>query len=259
MPPREDLKSTTLMLGDCLDRMAELPDGSVDAIIADPPYCSTQCRWDRRIDIGRFWPEAKRLLSPGGAVVLFADLRYAAELVTGNPSWFRHDLVWDKVAPVGFLNANRASLRSHELMLVFGPGPARYRPQKWRGEPYSAKRRIASSTPIYGDFGGYTSGSPDGLRFPTSIVRESNSNGEHSGKIHPTQKPVPLMRWLVRTYSDPGMKVLDPTMGSGSTILACLEEGRRSVGIERDPGYFAIAERRIAEALASKEPLRAAG
>jgi DNA modification methylase len=116
-----------LLQGDCLDRMAEIAAGSIDAIIADPPYGSTQCAWDQRIDLPRFWDHARRLISPGSAVVMFADMRYAVDLIASNPKWFRYDLIWDKVAPVGFLDANRRPLRSHELILVFGPKLPRYR------------------------------------------------------------------------------------------------------------------------------------
>jgi DNA modification methylase len=234
------------MLGDCLDRMGEIESGTVDAIIADPPYGSTACAWDQRIDLARFWPQAKRLLSPGSPVVMFADMRYAATLIASNPKWFKYDIVWDKVAAVGFLDANRKPLRSHELMLVFGPKLPRYRPQKWQGaKPYGRKANKNRQTDIYSSFGHSERTNRDGIRFPLSIYRSSNANGRHRGKVHPTQKPVPLLSWLIRTFTDPGMRILDPVMGSGSTGVACLETGRDFIGIESDRKFFDLATLRV--------------
>jgi site-specific DNA-methyltransferase (adenine-specific) len=199
-----------LLFGDCLERMKEILDGSVDAIICDPPYGSTACDWDRRIDL---------------------------------------DLIWDKVAPVGFLDANRKPLRTHELMLVFGPKTSRYRPQKWMSGKRCGFRRGSRKTVIYGKFDHtHAYYDDDGSRYPVSIHRSTNANGKHRGKVHPTQKPVALMAYLVSTYTDPGMTVLDPTMGSGSTGVACLVTARKFIGIESDPEHFASAEHRIAAA-----------
>jgi DNA modification methylase len=238
-----------LILGDCLEVMKNLLPQSIDAIIADLPYGSTHCEWDQRIDLEAFWKETERLIRPGSPVVLFADMRFAVALIASNPKWFRYDLIWDKVAPVGFLDANRRPLRSHELILIFSPKSSRYRPQKWdSGKPYRIRKNANQGMSVYSRFESIERRNDDGSRYPLSIVRESNANRKIRGKFHPTQKPVALMSYLIKTFTDPGMCVLDPTMGSGSTGLACLETGRSFIGIERDPGFFEVASQSIKEA-----------
>jgi len=234
------------MQGDCLERMAEIPDASVDLIAADLPYGSTQAKWDSIIPIGALWAEYRRVLTPSGAVVLTADLRFAVQLIAGNRDWFRYDLVWHKSMPVGFLDAKRRPLRSHELILVFAPRPATmtYNPQMTAGKPYR-KAGTPNDTVLYAGRLGYRQFTENrGTRHPASVIPIPNRS--IAAKLHPTQKPVALMDWIVRTYTDPGDTVLDNTMGSGTTGVAAIQNGRKFIGIERDPAYFEIASKRIA-------------
>lgn len=242
-------KPYRLIEGDCLERMREVQASSIDLIIADLPYGITKCHWDQRIDLDRFWAEVRRVLKADGCAVMFADMKLAVELINANRSWFRYDLVWEKTKAVGFLNANRQPLRAHELVLIFSKSPSIYRPQMKEGSPY----RIASKkqSNIYGSFKGIAISNVR-LRFPKSVFRFSNNfergNGGRflKGPGHPTSKPIELLTWLIQTFSDSGMSVLDPSMGSGSTGIACLRTGRKFVGIELDAGFFEIASTRLA-------------
>jgi DNA modification methylase len=238
-----------LWQGDTLERMATIEDGSVDAILADLPYGTTACSWDAVIPFEPLWAQYRRVLKPKGAIVLTACQPFTTKLINSNPRWFRYEMVWDKVGSTGFLDANRRPLRGHENMLVFARGLTTYNPQFERGKPYRSivkARKIETLGPKRALDKEYVIEN-DGRRYPRTIVRCPNSNGR--GKEHPTQKPVDLFRWLVRTYTHAGELVLDNTMGSGTCGVASVMEGRRFVGIERDPGYFKVASRRIKEAL----------
>ena len=237
-----------LILGDCLEILPELPDASVDLVIADLPYGSTRCVWDERIDLSRFWPDVERILTPNSPVVMFADMRFAVHLINSNPKWFRFDLVWDKVAPVGFLNANRQPLRRHELMLVFATKAPRFRVVKSFGHKPYLKVQESRQTELYDGFGASTRDFRDGSRFPSSIVRSSKGFDGFKGYSHPTSKPIELLTFVIKSFTDEGMTVFDPTMGSGSTGVASVNNNRSFIGIERDATYFKTAKKRIREA-----------
>lgn len=241
--------SVILKLGDCLEVMAKIPAASVDLILADLPYGSTQCKWDRVIPFEPLWERYRRVLKDHGAVVLTASQPFTSAVVTSNPKWFRHELIWDKVASTGFLDANRKPLKRHESILVFSPCRTTYNPIFASGVPYGTKTN--GKTSVYGEFHA-TRTHNKGARYPTSIVVDSNANGIHRGKMHPTAKPVSLMEYLIRTHSNEGETVLDNTMGSGTTGVACVNTGRSFVGIEKDPDYFALARRRIRAAQAAR-------
>jgi site-specific DNA-methyltransferase (adenine-specific) len=239
-----------LWRGDCLERMADVEPGSVDAILCDLPYGTTACAWDAVIPFAPLWDQYRRVLKPKGAIVLTACQPFTTDLICSNRKMFRYELVWDKVAATGFLDANRRPMRGHENVLVFARGNTTYNPQFERGRPYRQvhhARKIETLGAKKVLESGWVTES-DGRRYPRTIIRCPNPNTR--GKAHPTQKPVDLFRWLVRTYTDPGELVLDNTMGSGTTGVAAVLEGRRFVGIERDPRYFDVAERRIRDALA---------
>ncbi len=234
----------TLYHGDCLDILPTLPAQSVDAIIADPPYGTTACKWDSVIPLDAMWRELRRVIKPRGAVVLFAAQPFTSALVMSNAACFKYAWVWDKRLGVGFQIAKFRPMMRHEDICVFGQGAINYYPEM-----------IERSKPRM--VGGYGAGksptSPlayqDGVKristhaFPTSIIEVSNANRADS--VHPTQKPVDLLRYLIRTYTTAGETVLAFTMGSGTTGVAALQEGRHFVGIELDAGYFDIAKRRI--------------
>ena len=234
----------TLHHGDCLDILPTLPAQSVDAIIADPPYGTTACKWDSVIPLDTMWRELKRVVKPRGAVVLFAAQPFTSALVMSNAGWFRYELVWNKRRLTGFLDAKRRPLRQHENMLLFARGEHTYNPQMGTSAPYKhSGKRGPGGQAITRDMDALQAIVPIdncGTRYPTSIIETVSERG-----LHPTQKPVDLLRYLVRTYTNPGETVLDFTMGSGTTGVACAMEGRHFIGVELDAGYFDIAKRRI--------------
>jgi site-specific DNA-methyltransferase (adenine-specific) len=241
-----------LMLGDCLTRMAEIPDGSVDMVLCDLPYGTTQNKWDAVIPFDALWQAYRRVCKPNAAIVLTAAQPFTSALVASGLKAFRYSWVWEKTKASGFLNARRRPLAAHEDVCVFGRAET-YNPQGLElVEVNSARKNKAGN----GNFGRVSS-RPYIQRegnFPRTVLRFA-----HEAKpVHPTQKPVALMEYLIRTYTHEGETVLDNTMGSGTTGVACVNTRRRFIGIERDPDYFAIAERRIHEVMNATPLLMAA-
>jgi DNA modification methylase len=232
--------------GDCLELLPTIPDQSINCIMVDLPYGTTYAAWDSVIPLDKLWVEWKRLLVPGGAIVLTASQPFTSALVMSNPKWFRCEWIWDKVNAANFANANKQPLKSHESVLVFGERQTTYNPQKVVGEKNhvqgkSAAKNISElrllSERVADDL--------SGMKFPKSI----QTFPKHSSQcgLHPTQKPVELMRYLIRTYTNPGEVVLDHCCGSGSTLVAAKQEGRNYIGIESHAPYFEIAKRRLEE------------
>ncbi len=236
--------SIDLYNGDCLEVMPTLPDGCADMILADLPYGTTACKWDTVIPFEPLWAQYKRLIKRNGAIVLFGSQPFTSALVMSNPTMFRYCLVWDKKLTTGFLDANRKPMRRHEDVCVFYEAQPTYNPQMAAGMPY--KRPPKKLTPIYGAFKELAGDNPTGDRYPTSILELTNADRNKDG--HPTQKPVALGEYLIRTYTNGGDVVLDNTMGSGSFGVSAVNTSRNFIGIEKDAGYFAIAQRRIEEA-----------
>lgn len=230
-----------LHLGDCLDGMAKLPAASVDLILADLPYGTTQNKWDSVIPLDALWTQYWRIAKPNAAVVLTASQPFTTALIGSNLDKFRYCLVWDKVGTTGFQTARVMPLRRHEDICVFYRAKPTYNPaMEVRGMP----RKKGGSKTDNGCYGELRSAeSFNNTYYPTSIIEVSNAS--KVGLVHPTQKPVALMEYLIRTYTNPGDVVLDNTMGSGTTGVAAAQSGRRFIGIERDPAYFAIASERI--------------
>jgi DNA modification methylase len=236
-----------LMEGDCLQLMRELPDASVDMILCDLPYGTTQNKWDSVIPFEPLWEEYWRICT--GAVVLTAAQPFTSALVMSQVNRFKYDWVWRKPKGTGHLNAKKMPMRDKEDVLVFANGTARYNPQFGEGEPYknkAGKTKESGMTGSYGDFGTHREGS-NGRRYPKQLLEFGIVE---RGTLHPTQKPVALMEYMIRTYTDEGMIVLDNCMGSGTTGVACANTGRRFIGMERDPHYFDIARNRVEEAYA---------
>lgn len=238
-----------LIQGDCLEILPTLVPQSVDAIITDLPYGTTACSWDEVIPFAPMWAEVKRLLKPRGAFVTTASQPFTSALVMSNPEWFRYEWIWEKDRATGHLNAQRRPMRKHENILVFSSNGTIYNPQISRKPKESIRpisRRAASD--CYGTYSESAErGIPLDMTCPLSVLKINTANNGERGE-HPTQKPVALYDYLIRTYTNAGDTVLDFTMGSGTTGVACVKTGRNFIGIELDPGYFKIAERRIAEA-----------
>jgi len=235
-----------IILGDCLEAMKELPDGSVDMIMTDPPYGTTQNPWDSIIPLEPMWEALKRIIKPSGAIVMTSQSLFTARLMVTSP-FFRYCLIWEKTKAGGFLNANRMPLQAHEDITVHYEKLPTYNPQKEEGKPYVKKAVSNGDGGNYGKFDRVgTVNENKGDRFPRSVIRISNDN---HGSVHPTQKPVALMEYLIKTYTNEGETVLDFTMGSGTTGVACMNLNREFVGIELDPGYFEIAKGRIESAI----------
>lgn len=234
---------TTLLCGDCLERMNEIEDGSIDAIITDPPYGTTACKWDSVIPLEPMWKQLNRVIKPNGAIVLFGSQPFTSILVASNLKAFKYCWVWDKRQGTGFLNAKKQPLRSCEDIIVFYSSQCTYNPQMRGGfKPYVCKQG-GKKTQNYGRQTGAVTKS-DGTRYPLSKIEFIRDKS----KIHPTQKPVALMEYLIKTYTNEGETVLDFTMGSGSTGVACVNTNRNFIGIEQDIEYCLIARKRIEEA-----------
>jgi len=240
------VRQPTLIHGDCLDAMRDIPDGSVDMVLTDPPYGTTACKWDSVIPFEPMWEQLKRIVKPNGAIVLMASQPFTSALVMSNVGMFKYEWIWEKTRGSNPYLARYQPLRCHESVLVFSEGAARYYPQKVDGEEYKIHKnsggRVARDTKTNNKefVGAINSG-----RFPRSVQTLKNASSEMG--LHPTQKPVALMEYLIRTYTNAGETVLDFSMGSGTTGVACKNLGRSFIGIEMGADYFAVASARIAE------------
>lgn len=234
---------TYLMQGDCLERMKEIPDNYVDMVLCDLPYGTTACKWDTIIPFEPLWGQYKRICK--GAVVLTATQPFSSFLVCSNISKFKHEWIWDKVRPVGHLTAKKCRMTRHELILVFENSVYAFNPQmELREKPIKGKEQKRSEI-MGGESSGYTAEYTH--KYPQSILIFSKDETT-TKKFHPTQKPIALMEYMIRTYTNEGMIVLDNCMGSGTTGVACVNTGRNFIGIEQDEKYFSIAQQRIEEA-----------
>jgi site-specific DNA-methyltransferase (adenine-specific) len=233
------------MLGDCLERMSEIPDGSVDMILADLPYGTTQCKWDVVIPFEPLLLHYWRVIKRNGAVALFGTEPFSSRLRMSAIKQFRYDLIWSKNLPTGFLNVKKMPLRSHEIISIFYKKLPTYNPIKTLGHKRKQLTRN-TTTNLYGTAVKLTTYDST-ERFPTSLLNFATD--KHRCCMHPTQKPVLLLEYLIRTYTNEGEIVLDNVMGSGSTGVACLNTQRKFIGIEKDDAYFEIAKKRIGECL----------
>jgi len=231
-----------LMQGNCLERMKEIESGTVDMVLTDPPYGTTQCKWDSVIDLELMWGEIKRVLKPRGVALLTAAQPFTSVLTCSNMSMFKYDLVWEKPNATGFLNAKKMPLRAHESILVFYDKLPTYNPQMTHGHKRKKSKRKTVNSECYGkalSLSEYDSTS----RYPRSVKVVSSDKQKKS--FHPTQKPVELMEYLINTYSNESDTVLDFAMGSGTTGVAAKKLNRSFIGIELDENYFNIAKDRI--------------
>jgi len=244
------MQKIELMQGDCLEKMRDIPDWSVDLILCDLPYGTTQNKWDSIIPLHELWVEYNRVLKKNGACVLFCAQPFTSILITSNLSFFKYDWVWQKPKGTGHLNAKKQPMRDKEDLVVFYREQCTYNPQMISGTPYKNKagKDHSKTTSMTGSYGSYTNFREDnnGFRYPKQVL---NFGVVERGTLHPTQKPVDLCEYLIRTYTNEGETVLDNCMGSGTTGVASKNLNRNFIGIELDPEYFKIAEKRINENL----------
>jgi site-specific DNA-methyltransferase (adenine-specific) len=229
-----------LMLGDCLDKMKKIETKHIDLALTDPPYGTTQCKWDSIIPLKPMWKELKRIIKDNGCIALFGSEPFSSFLRTSNIEWFKYDWIWNKKNISNPLIAKYQPLRQHEIITIFYNKSCNYYPIKTN---LDIKRdwKQYNKTDLHGKVNVGTVGKTNG-KYPKSIIEFSNAVRQ---KLHPTQKPVALLEYLIKTYSNENDTVLDFTMGSGSTGVACKNLNRDFIGIELDPSYFKIAENRI--------------
>ena len=239
-----------LRLGDCLELMKDTPDKSIDMILCDLPYGKTQNKKDKPLSFELLWEQYCKIIKDNGCIALFGQGTFYVDLVNSNRKMFRYDLVWDKGLTTGFLNANRMPLRRHEQIAIFYKKQPIYNPQFSQGRPLHGKGTVYKSKEIknqnYGKFNTVEDNRAGSVeKYPTSIL--SFKKPHPSMTLHRTEKPVELLEYLIKTYTNEGQTVLDNCMGSGSTGVACVNTNRSFIGMEIDEEYFNIAKNRIDE------------
>jgi site-specific DNA-methyltransferase (adenine-specific) len=242
----------TIYNEDCLTGMARIESGSVDMILADLPFQTTENKWDVLLPLDQLWEQYKRVIRPNGAIVLTAQIPFSIVLASSNLPWLKYEWIWQKEQGTGFLNAKMYPLKSHENILVFCEGIHTYNPQMEPGKAYVGKPKTKQSSNWSRLETVVTVN--EGNRYPQTVLKFDHDKENH---IHPTQKPVALFEYLVRTYTNPGELVLDNCIGSGTTGVACINADRRFVGYELDPDYFAAAKDRIERHKAKSKDLLA--
>lgn len=236
-----------LRLGDCLEVMKTIEDNLIDLILADLPYGTTECKWDSIIPLNELWEQYKRILKKTGCIVLTGTQPFTTKLISSNYEMFKYELIWDKVLPTGFANAKYQPMKQHENILVFANGKTTYNPQKIKRDKPRKYNRTHKKYEGSENLKGGHDGKDRVLEYyePRSIQKFSNANQKK--KVHQTQKPLPLFEMLVKTYSNEREIVLDNTIGSGTTAIACINTNRNCIGIEKDVDIYNIAKKRVEE------------
>jgi len=230
-----------LHLGDCLEILPTLADNSVDMVLVDLPYGTTACKWDSIIPLDKLWEQYNRICKKDGAMVFTAAQPFTTILAASNLENFRYEWIWEKPQGTNPMNAKVMPLKSHENILVFYRKKPVYNPQMWYSTPYSGFSSNTSKIgEVYGSAKSKHRDNPEGSRYPKTVLKFKQEKG-----LHPTQKPVELMEYLIKTYSNEGEVVLDNTMGSGTTGVACVNTNRNFIGIEMEENYYKVAEQRI--------------
>lgn len=252
---------TQLYQGDCLEVMKQIPDKSIDMILCDLPYGTTRCKFDVVIPFEPLWKEYKRIIKDNGAIVLFSQQPFTSDLIQSNRKMYRYEIIWKKTLPTGFLNAKKMPMRCHENICVFYKHLPTYNPimRKVERTDIGRKRINSGKAEQYNEFRDDNwEWVETGERYPTDVIKFSNWNGALFGNVdktvrHPTSKPIDLLEYLIKTYTNERETVLDNCMGSGSAGVACVNTNRDFIGIELDENYFNIAKQRIEEAKAVME------
>ena len=235
--------------GDCLEVMKDIPDKIIDMILCDLPYGTTACKWDTIIPFEPLWKEYKRIIKDNGAIVLTASQPFTSALVMSNPDMFKYEWIWEKSKATGYLNSKIMPMIAHENILVFGKGKVKYNPQKIKSTPYN-KGKAHRPTDVYGGQVATLVKNEDGMRFPRTV--QYFITAESEGKLHPTQKPVALFEYLIKTYTNEGDLVLDNCAGSGTTGVACKNLKRNFILIEKEQEYIDIINKRLNFLLATE-------
>jgi site-specific DNA-methyltransferase (adenine-specific) len=241
-----DVSGSTFVNADCFDVFPFIEGKSIDAIICDLPYGTTACKWDSILPLEKLWSEYKRVLKPNGVILLTASQPFTTVLIGNDLKMFKYNLVWDKVAITNPMLAKKQPMRCHEDVLVFYDKQPTYNPQMRVGVKWIRAGKKQHTTDTLGQSTLFNNGSDKSeMKYPKSII--TFSNADKTKNEHPTQKPIALMEYLVKTYTNEGDTVLDNTMGSGTTNLACIKLNRKSIGIEKEKQYYDVAVRRASE------------
>lgn len=245
----DKILSVDLLLGDCLDLMIDIPDNSVDMICCDMPYGTTNCKWDTVIDLQEMWKHYKRITKDNAAIILFAQTPFDKILGCSNLDWLRYEIIWEKPAATGFFNAKKMPMKAHENILVFYKKLPTYNPQKTYGHQRKTAGRLDVNSEVYGKAIKKTNYDST-ERYPRSI--QLFKSDKQKQNLHPTQKSLDLIKWLINTYSNEGDTVLDNCMGSGTTGTACVDLKRQFMGMEIEQRFFDIAQQRISSCFAGE-------
>ena len=236
--------------GDCLELMRDIPDKSIDMILCDLPYGTTACKWDVIIPFEPLWEQYKRIVKPNAAIVLTASQPFTSQLVMSNPKWFKYEWIWEKSMATGGFGVKTSPLKAHENVLIFSPKIGKFNQQREPGSAYKRPEGKKVDSIVGNRNGGYLTIVKDG-RCPRSVLKIRNPN---HGSIHPTQKPVALFEYLIKTYTNEGDLVLDNCAGSGTTAIAALNTGRNYILMEKELDYFNLINERLADALSQRQP-----
>ena len=253
LPPhycKTDVMRSVLVHADCFDVFPYIEDKSVNLILCDLPYGTTACKWDSVLPFDKLWKEYERIITDNGAIVLTASQPFTSALVMSNPKMFKYEWIWKKTRYSGNLNATRMPLKAHENILVFAKGKSPYYPIKTDAPEHLIDKRKNVNPSIVKDGGAYNGSKgfvnirkkDDGTRYPTTVQEFKNPN---NNSLHPTQKPLELMKYLIKTYSNEEDVVMDNCMGSNTTGLACKELNRQYIGIEKDKNYYDVSVSRV--------------
>ena len=243
------IEDIELWNGDCLELMKNIPNKSVDMILCDLPYGTTQCSWDNIIPFEQLWEQYNRIIKDNGVIVLFGSEPFSSVLRMSNLKAYKYDWIWEKSKATGFLNAKKQPLRAYENICVFYKKQSTYNPQMIQGKAYNKGiRKKQTSNDVYGNFLQTKVESKDGLRYPRNVLYYKTAETEGQ-TYHKTQKPVSLCEYLIKTYTNERETVLDNCMGSGTTGVACKNLNRKFIGIELDDTYYEIAKNRINDVL----------
>jgi site-specific DNA-methyltransferase (adenine-specific) len=235
------LEINNIYLGDCLEVMKQIDNKSIDMILCDLPYGTTQNKWDIVIPFDSLWMEYERIIKNNGVIVLTATQPFSSQLIVSNLKMFKYEWIWEKTISSGQLNVNKQPLRNHESILIFYKNQPTYNPQFETGKPYKIDRKVTYNGRGYGEQKN-TIKINDGYRYPKSVLKVSNPRIKNG---HPTQKPIELFQYLIETYTNKNDLVLDNCIGSGTTAIACKNISRNFIGIEKDIKYFEVAKEKL--------------